>query len=460
MELDDDYAKALATKGDTDYFTDLQMFGPSNTFELKENAGDSRSVDPNKLSDDDLIDLSNYTASIVNQIRNQARKAGAKLNAGNVFVTNGATKFAKNVADGYRKDNFNSFEKGHDYDDINNAASSNGLQTSPGKNIYEDAGMAKNSDTDMFTLKDLKERILQSIEHMMNNDHDSNWAHTESLVGTGISGAYLGTSLSRIGNVVTVHILQVSDSQILSEASFDKAKIDNPYQGDFSDNSGMRSRFEAAKAKLTEAKETLSKRQAELKAAEAKSTELHAKLDQLKALQIKLQATVPTDKAMPLSVAHERKAQTAQLLTELKESLELATQKLTNLKAMAPKGDMPEVKTPMVDTPEVDRPKIEAPIVETSKAKKSKAEAPELKAPEVDLESKTQNKSTQLSPSIQKTTQTLMAKGYQPKAYQAQLPQTNEKKANLVWNLLGLSIISALATRLSRTTLSLNSKKR
>ncbi|WP_256866762.1 hypothetical protein, partial [Streptococcus dysgalactiae] len=56
------------------------------------------------LNDDQLTDLSHYTAGIINQVRNQVRKAGVQLNVGNAVVTKGSVKFAKDVAQNYRND--------------------------------------------------------------------------------------------------------------------------------------------------------------------------------------------------------------------------------------------------------------------------------------------------------------------------------------------------------------------
>lgn len=65
---------------------------------------------------------------------------------------------------------------------------------------------------------------------MISKDVNSNWKHTESLVGTGLSGEYLGISISRFGDVVTVHVLQVPKSRIQDANKFDTTKLLNPYQ--------------------------------------------------------------------------------------------------------------------------------------------------------------------------------------------------------------------------------------
>ncbi|WP_256866574.1 SEC10/PgrA surface exclusion domain-containing protein, partial [Streptococcus dysgalactiae] len=94
------------------------------------------------LTDAQLTDLSHYTAAMINQVRDQARKAGVNVTVGNTFVTKGAVKFAKDVAQNYRNDGWDAYTKSHDFDAINKAAASNGLQTESNKNVYEDAGMA------------------------------------------------------------------------------------------------------------------------------------------------------------------------------------------------------------------------------------------------------------------------------------------------------------------------------
>lgn len=229
VELDEDFAKALGDKSAPDYSDDLTAMGGDNNFTFVTNPGDEQTVDVDNLTDAQLTDLSHYTASMINQVRNQARKAGVPVNVGNTFVTKGAVQFAKDVAQNYRKDNWNAFEKSHDVNAIDNAARDNGLKANGG---YENAGVGQLSSyrTHTFTMTELKKHVYDAIEHMISKDSQSNWKHTESLVGTGVSGEYLGVSISRVGDVVTVHVLQVPKSRIQNPSKFDTTKLLNPYQ--------------------------------------------------------------------------------------------------------------------------------------------------------------------------------------------------------------------------------------
>lgn len=231
VELDEDFAKALGDKSAPDYSDDLTAMGGDNNFTFVTNPGDEQTVDVDNLTDAQLTDLSHYTASMINQVRNQARKAGVPVKVGNTFVTKGAVQFAKDVAQNYRKDNWNAFEKSHDVNAIDNAARDNGLKANGG---YENAGVGQLSSyrTHTFTMTELKKHVYDAIEHMISKDSQSNWKHTESLVGTGVSGEYLGVSISRVGDVVTVHVLQVPKSRIQNPSKFDTTKLLNPYQGE------------------------------------------------------------------------------------------------------------------------------------------------------------------------------------------------------------------------------------
>ncbi|TYL25225.1 SEC10/PgrA surface exclusion domain-containing protein, partial [Streptococcus pyogenes] len=163
VELDEDFAKALGDKSAPDYSEDLNMMGGDNNFTFVTNPGDEQTVDIDNLTDDQLTDLSNYASSLINQVRDQARKAGVNLTVGNTFVTKGAVQFAKDVAQNYRNDNWNTFEKSHDVNAIDNAARANGLKAD-GQNAYEDAGVGQLSSykTHTFTMTELKKHIYDA----------------------------------------------------------------------------------------------------------------------------------------------------------------------------------------------------------------------------------------------------------------------------------------------------------
>lgn len=266
------------------------MMGGDNNFTFVTNPGDEQTVDIDNLTDDQLTDLSNYASSLINQVRDQARKAGVNLTVGNTFVTKGAVQFAKDVAQNYRNDNWNTFEKSHDVNAIDNAARANGLKAD-GQNAYEDAGVGQLSSykTHTFTMTELKKHIYDAIEHMISKDSQSNWKHTESLVGTGVSGEYLGVSISRVGDVVTVHVLQVPKSRIQDANKFDTNKLLNPYQGEVDPKAKeVLAQLESARTFAAGKAEALATQQSELQAAKSRVAELTNKVVQLKEQQTQL----------------------------------------------------------------------------------------------------------------------------------------------------------------------------
>lgn len=449
VKLDGDFAQALGNKNIPGYEEDLQMMGPSNEFTFVSEASDETVVDINNLNDDQLTDLSHYAAGIINQVRTQVRNAGVPLKVDNAIVTKGSVKFAKDVAQNYRNDNWNALKNSHDVDAINKAALANGLQAVE-KNAYEDAGMGQLSSytTHTFTMKELKNHIYDAIKHMISNDADSKWAHTESLVGTGISGEYLGTAISRVGDVVTVHILQVPKSHIQDPSKFDTAKINNPYEGEVSSSSnGAAARLASLKVTAKEKAEALATQEAELEKAQSHAAELTKTLLQLK------------EKETQLS-----KAQTARDLASMQAALDSATVKLDKLKeALATAPAKPEVpdETPVKPEARVETPskpvQPEAPV----KPEKLTPAIPQVPAvpeetpakpmtpnnsakPEASIPSKMDNISKsdvsgtkvvadkgnqavshEMQP-VQKVTNQVMATGPKATAYQALLPKTGE----------------------------------
>lgn len=471
VELDNDFAEALGHKGQSDYSEDLNMMGGDNNFTFVSNPGDEQTVDIDNLTDDQLTDLSNYASSLINQVRDQARKAGVNLTVGNTFVTKGAVQFAKDVAQNYRKDNWNAFEKSHDVNAIDNAARANGLKAD-GQNAYEDAGMGQLSSykNHTFTMAELKRHIYDAIEHMISKDSESNWKHTESLVGTGVSGEYLGVSISRVGNVVTVHVLQVPKSRIQDPSKFDTTKLLNPYQGEVDPKAkDVSKQLESARTFAADKAQALATQQSKLQAAKSHVAELTNKVVQLKEQQAQLSKVQSGDQSALIAAA-ERKAQTARDLASMQAALDSATVKLDKLKeALATAPTKPEVpakpeapaETPAKPEVHVETPskpvQPEAPV----KPEKLTPAIPQVPAvpeeapstpmtpnnsakPEASIPSKMDNisksdvsgtkvvadkgnqaVSREMQP-VQKVTNRVMATGPKATAYQALLPKTGE----------------------------------
>ncbi|KKC22654.1 SEC10/PgrA surface exclusion domain-containing protein [Streptococcus dysgalactiae subsp. dysgalactiae] len=465
VELDKDFAEALGTKNtNPDYSDDLTAMGGDNNFTFVTNPGDEQTVDVDNLTDDQLTDLSNYAASLINQVRDQARKAGVNLTVGNTFVTKGAVQFAKDVAQNYRNDNWNTFENSHDVAAIDKAALANGLQANGG---YENAGVGQLSSyrTHTFTMAELKKHVYDAIEQMISHDSQSNWKHTESLVGTGLSGEYLGISISRVGDIVTVHVLQVPKSRIQDANKFDTTKLLNPYQGEVNPKAKeVLKQLESARTLAANKAQALATQQSKLQAAKSHVAELTNKVVQLKEQQAQLGNVQSGDLSALVTSAVERKAQTARNLADMQAALDSATAKLNNLKAaLATVPAKPEApaETPAKPEAHVETPSKPVQPVVPIKPEELTPSIPQVPAvpeeapstpmtpnnsakPEASIPSKMDNisksdvsgkkvvadkgnqaVSREMQP-VQKVTNRVMATGPKATAYQALLPKTGE----------------------------------
>ncbi|BCK50245.1 hypothetical protein SDSE159_15020 [Streptococcus dysgalactiae subsp. equisimilis] len=455
VELDKDFAEALGTKNtNPDYSEDLNMMGGDNNFTFVTNPGDEQTVDIDNLTDDQLTDLSNYASSLINQVRDQARKAGVNLTVGNTFVTKGAVQFAKDVAQNYRNDNWNTFENSHDVAAIDKAALANGLQANGG---YENAGVGQLSSyrTHTFTMAELKKHVYDAIEQMISHDSQSNWKHTESLVGTGLSGEYLSISISRVGDIVTVHVLQVPESRIQDHSKFDTTKLLNPYQGEVDPKAKeVLAQLESARTFAAGKAEALATQQSKLQAAKSHVAELTNKVVQLKEQQAQLGNVQSGDLSALVTSAVERKAQTARNLADMQAALDSATAKLNNLKAALatvpakPEAHVetpskpvqpvvpikPEKLTPAI--PQVPAVPEEAPSTPMTPNNSAKPEASipskmdnisksDVSGKKVVADKGNQAVSREMQP-VQKVTNRVMATGPKATAYQALLPKTGE----------------------------------
>lgn len=453
VELDKDFAEALGDKSAPDYSDDLNMMGGDNNFTFVTNPGDEQTVDIDNLTDDQLTDLSNYASSLINQVRDQARKAGVNLTVGNTFVTKGAVQFAKDVAQNYRNDNWDTVKDAHDVKAINRAAADNGLKAVSNENAYEDAGMSRSSTfiNRTFTMEDLKRSIFEVIGGMISKDVNSNWKHTESLVGTGVSGEYLGVSISRVGDVVTVHVLQVPKSRIQDANKFDTNKLLNPYQGEVDPKAKeVLAQLESARTFAAGKAEALATQQSKLQAAKSHVAELTNKVVQLKEQQAQLGNVQSGDLSALVTSAVERKAQTARNLADMQAALDSATAKLNNLKAaLATVPAKPEahVETPSKPVqpvvpikPEEPTPSIpnvpEAPAKPMMPSNSAKPEASipskmdnisksDVSGTKVVADQGNQAVSREMQP-VPKVTNRVMATGPKATAYQALLPKTGE----------------------------------
>lgn len=124
------------------------------------------SVDVNNLTDAQIKEVSLFAAYLHNQVR---QELGLKPND---VVTDGSVKFAKEVADGYRKDNWSIIDKqGHDNKLINELSTQNGLtpyEDNSGQkyeNAYAEA--ASYSSIMPTTMDDLRELVFKGVNSMI-----------------------------------------------------------------------------------------------------------------------------------------------------------------------------------------------------------------------------------------------------------------------------------------------------
>ena len=124
------------------------------------------SVDVNNLTDAQIKEVSLFAAYLHNQVR---QELGLKPND---VVTDGSVKFAKEVADGYRKDNWSIIDKqDHDNKLINELSTQNGLtpyEDNSGQkyeNAYTEA--ASYSSIIPTTMDDLRELVFKGVNSMI-----------------------------------------------------------------------------------------------------------------------------------------------------------------------------------------------------------------------------------------------------------------------------------------------------
>ena len=125
------------------------------------------SVDVNNLTDAQIKEVSLFAAYLHNQVR---QELGLKPND---VVTDGSVKFAKEVADGYRKDNWSIIDKqgNHDNKLINELSTQNGLtpyEDNSGQK-YENAHTEAHGDPTKLpkTMDDLKRLVFKGINSMI-----------------------------------------------------------------------------------------------------------------------------------------------------------------------------------------------------------------------------------------------------------------------------------------------------
>ena len=156
---------------------------------FKDNLSDDRVVDIDNLNSTDRAELSQFVASLINQVRTQM---GTNL----VISSPAADDYAEQVSQNYNKDNWNSADNGkHDQSALNNATdqlniSWNGENMGLDQSIFTtDYTYTVLTDGTKFptgnkqTINDLKHLIYDDFISMMFDDANSAWGHTTNFAG-------------------------------------------------------------------------------------------------------------------------------------------------------------------------------------------------------------------------------------------------------------------------------------
>lgn len=182
---------------------------------------EQRKVDVNNLTDDQLKEISLFTAYLLNQLRTQFGLAP------NDIVTNGSIQFAKKVTQAYRDDQWSIIEKqDHDCAKINNLAKDMGLEQSldnDNSQLYENAGEDASSDNSNIplTMDGVKAFVFDQINSMIfGSGSQYEFDHARGMLGTEYESSNI--------------IAENNKSEIQEEVnSLKEDLIDDPHNSDY-----------------------------------------------------------------------------------------------------------------------------------------------------------------------------------------------------------------------------------
>ncbi|MQQ52319.1 SEC10/PgrA surface exclusion domain-containing protein [Streptococcus mitis] len=305
LTLSDEYIKALKEDDEVTLKRINEIVGDKNEYKSNE-VDKTRSVDIRNLTYDQQLELTQFAADLINQVRKQY---GSPL----VTITKDSLKFANTVV---RRDEANGYQMddGHDVKVINEVAHEFGLKT--GKNLqfyenlfsygfndddYENEYKHLGVNADQFytkTMDEAKATIYKSLEAFLFNGYE--WEHARSVVGYTNEPAYFGLAIGHGLAVGKTHFEYVEPRYIKDPSKFDttEIKVESPTE-----------RIEQAKAEVTNAEVTLSKAKTELV---EKQTELATAKEQAQATGLIL-----ADAKEALTKAKESKEQTPDAVTKL-----------------------------------------------------------------------------------------------------------------------------------------------
>lgn len=170
-------------------------------------------VDMNNLTTDQLNEINDFAAKLINQVREDW---GTASKYGLVTPTTGMQSFASEIAKKYQNDDW-SITKGHYVSAIEQVAKEYGLDD--GDNYYEDAGEGYPtiwSGNGQLSMDELKQGIYNCINTMLFFDGASGNGHLRDLIGETAgetSQSYLGVAVNALDNVSgQIHIEMVPEN--------------------------------------------------------------------------------------------------------------------------------------------------------------------------------------------------------------------------------------------------------
>lgn len=212
------------------------MAGMKNNHFTDTNSSDQRIVDVMNLNQLDQVELSKYALTLINSAR---RQMGMK----DWTYSNHVLHFARCVAQEYDKDHTSCWDSDHDYQAIERAAKTCGLNTNVGQ-VYEDeTGLPITSKWNgtQRSMVALKGQIYFNVEQMLfggfygneidydNATHYTEWQHAGDLLGLRTKPQFepktksFGLSFSCFdGHRISVHMMSVAKDNILNYKKFDK----------------------------------------------------------------------------------------------------------------------------------------------------------------------------------------------------------------------------------------------
>lgn len=217
-------------------------------------------ISPNvPLSHDVLLELTRFTAQILNPLRERVGSVPYEINEASLQIAN-------KIKLEYEKDKFSIFSgKGHDHDALIRVSTEmifkpntdnkynyisesytggfiKGMKkplNAAGKEDWYSNKMLDYPDTRTVTMADIKTGIYNGIRIMLFADAESHWGHTTDLLGTQhpTRTPYMGTSLDALGQVHTTSVAPGNykfdpESQFakLSNTKYDVMETNNQQQ--------------------------------------------------------------------------------------------------------------------------------------------------------------------------------------------------------------------------------------